>query len=349
MNINNHVNILKNGINTWNLWRKENPDIMPNLRSVNFYNEFKTGNNIYGLPHFENGNFKNTNLFGASLRNSTFINCFFDNSQIHNSDLVDAYFEKCSFINVGMRVSRLGNATFRNCTFKNVDMSYCSANDTNFEGSHFSSTFLQYGRFVSNNFKNTIMERCHVYGISIWDLDIENSIHKNFIITKNKQSKISVDNLELAQFIYLLINNQKLREIIDTITSKVVLILGNFSKERKKVLDNIKNILSKNDLVPILFDFEKPSSRNLTETIFTLAHMSKFVIADLSKARSIPHELSAVIPRLQSVNFYPIIFNDEKEYEMFEEFKGYSWVKSINRYNKNNVLKVIEEIVIDEK
>jgi hypothetical protein len=37
---------------------------------------------------------------------------------------------------------------------------------------------------------------------------------------------ITVDNIEVAQFIYLMLHNQKIRDVIDTITSKAVLILG---------------------------------------------------------------------------------------------------------------------------
>jgi hypothetical protein len=78
---------------------------------------------------------------------------------------------------------------------------------------------------------------------------------------------ITVDNLEMAQFLFLLLNNQKIREVIDTITSKAVLILGRFTRSRKSVLDAIRDALRRQNHLPILFDFESPSSRDLTETI----------------------------------------------------------------------------------
>ena len=71
-----------------------------------------------------------------------------------------------------------------------------------------------------------------------------------------------MDNLEVAQFIYLLLNNAKIREVIDTITSKVVLILGRFTPERKVVLDALREELQKRDYVPVLFDFDKPDKES---------------------------------------------------------------------------------------
>jgi hypothetical protein len=87
--------------------------------------------------------------------------------------------------------------------------------------------------------------------------------------------EITVDNLEVAQFLYLLLDNKNIRRIINTITSKVVLILGRFTPERKAVLDAIRDELRKRDYLPVLFDFEKPSSRDITETVSTLAHMAR--------------------------------------------------------------------------
>ena|SRR5450631_2723 len=77
--------------------------------------------------------------------------------------------------------------------------------------------------------------------------------------------------IEVAQFIYLLLHNDKIREVIDTVTAKAVLILGRFTDERKAVLDALRDELRKRDCLPILFDFEKPRSRDTDETITLLA------------------------------------------------------------------------------
>lgn len=74
-----------------------------------------------------------------------------------------------------------------------------------------------------------------IYGISAWNVQLDGTIQSSLIITPYGEPMITVDNLEVAQFIYLLLNNNKIRDVIDTVTSKVVLILGRFTDERKEI------------------------------------------------------------------------------------------------------------------
>jgi hypothetical protein len=67
-----------------------------------------------------------------------------------------------------------------------------------------------------------------------------------------------------------LLNYQKIREVIDSITSKAILILGRFMPPRKQVLDTIRDALHRHNYLPILFYFDSPSSRDLTVYIASL-------------------------------------------------------------------------------
>jgi hypothetical protein len=72
-------------------------------------------------------------------------------------------------------------------------------------------------------------------------------------------------------------------------TSKVVLVLGRFSDLlRKAVLDGLRTKLRKFNLLTIIFDFDRPTDKDLTETIQMLAGMSMFVIADITSPKSTP-------------------------------------------------------------
>jgi hypothetical protein len=80
-----------------------------------------------------------------------------------------------------------------------------------------------------------------------------------------------------------------------------VLILGRFTERRKKVLDAIRDELRKRDYLPVLFDFDPASSQTTIDTISTLAHMSRFIVADLTDAKSILGELERITTTLQLV------------------------------------------------
>jgi hypothetical protein len=115
-----------------------------------------------------------------------------------------------------------------------------------------------------------------------------------------------------------MLNNQKVRDVIDTITSKAVLILGRFTDERKEILGALRDELRKRGYLPILFDFEKLSSRSTDETITLLARMARFVIADISDAKSVLQELRGIVPDLPSVPVQPIILTMQEEPGMFD-------------------------------
>jgi len=157
-----------------------------------------------------------------------------------------------------------------------------------------------------------------------------------------------VDDLEIAQFIYLLLNNDKFRKVIDQVSSKMVLILGRFTEERKQVLECVRAALRQHNYLPVLFDFEKPANRDLTETIGILAHLARFIIADITSPRSVPQELERIVPDLPNVPIQPIIYSSDEEYGMIEHYKHYQWFLECFRYdNVDMLISSIKENVIN--
>jgi hypothetical protein len=150
---------------------------------------------------------------------------------------------------------------------------------------------------VETNFEGANLTGCSVYGIAAWNINLAGAQQSDLVITRANEPVITVDNLEVAQFIYLLLHNDKIRGVIDTITSKAVLILGRFTPERKAVLDAMREALRQRNYLPILFDFERPTDRDFTETIMTLAGMCLFIIADITNPKSSPLELQAAVPK----------------------------------------------------
>ncbi len=318
-------------------------------------------------------NFKKATLIKVDLLGATLVETNFSGADLRNADLSQtalskSNFEKANlsnskFSHAGFNLASLKNVTATNANFFNAYLGKTNMTNGNWEGTNFfaanfseanltncnfSHTNLNRTIFVRTNMSKITIQNASVYGVSVWDIIGKIKNQNDLIITPKELSAITVDELEMAQFIYLLINNTKIRNAIDTITSKAVLILGRFYKERKDVLDALRDELRKRNYVPIVFDFEKPTSRDLTETISTLAQMSRFIIADITDAKSIPQELSHIIPNNPSLPVATIIAKKYAAYSMYEHFERYPWVLPIYKYtSKNQLLKVIKEKVID--
>jgi uncharacterized protein YjbI with pentapeptide repeats len=301
-------------------------------------------------------------LEGAYLRNARLVRTNLAEANLYSADLSEAVLDKANLSGAHLNRANLNAATLNDAHLIDSDLS-----DAEFIGAHLNGADLSNAKLIRTNFTNADLKRVNfsgafllrtilddaditgsqVYGVSVWDVRLKNTTQGNLLITAPSAPVISVDNLEVAQFIHLLLNNKTIRHVIDTITSKVVLILGRFTPERQTILDAIRDELRKRDYLPVLFDFEKPSNRDITETVSTLAHMARFVIADLSDPKSIPHELAHVAPLLPSVPIMPLIVRPQKEYAMFEHFFGFGHVLKPFRYrDETHLLSVLNDKII---
>jgi hypothetical protein len=103
------------------------------------------------------------------------------------------------------------------------------------------------------------------------------------------------------------------------------------------VLRSLADALRARGFVPVLFDFERPASRDFTETVTTLAHLSRFIVADLTDPASLPKELEAIVPRL-AVPVVPLLEKGHRPYEMFSDYWKYDWVLGIVEYRSTKGL-----------
>ena len=322
-----HLEVLKKGAEEWNNWRKEKPEIRPMLYNADLSRQ----------------------TFAVNLRGANFANANLIDAKLIDADLEGANFHEANLKGANLYKARLRDANFCRADLYETDLSEATLINANLQGAQLAKTIFE-GAHISE---------CKVYGMSAWDLNLKGAEQRDLIIRyrhpsetdlaeSNDEDQITVYDLRVAQFIYLLLNNKNIRDAIDTITCKTVLILGRFTPERKAILDALRDELRKHEeLVPIVFDFEKPQSRNLTETVSTLAHMARFVIADLTDAKSIPQELERIVPALPSVPVQPIILDSQYEYAMFKDFMDFFSVLKPFRYaGREDLLRSLPDKVI---
>src|SRR2546421_9595116 len=278
-------------------------------------------------------NFSGVNFTGANLSNLSF----------RGSNLRGANISKANLRGTDLTEIDLSGRNLQGLDLSGANLSESDLSEADFSRTTLIGADLTRAILIKTILNDAILTNCHIYGASVWDVQLEREEQSDLVITPSNQSALTVDNLKVAQFIHLLLNNKEIRNTIDTITSKVVLILGNFSHNRKPVLDAIKNVLRKpNKYVPVLFDFNGPESQDLEETIIMLAHMPRFIMTDMTDPRSVPHELRAIIPDLRSVPIQPLIEASQKEYGMFNIYKAYPWVLPLYYYRDEDLTSLLE-------
>jgi hypothetical protein len=238
-----------------------------------------------------------------------------------NPDILHPDLSGAALYGANLRRAYLFRAHLFQANLSRADLSEANLSRANLNEANLSRADLSISSLIEADLKDADLTDCKIYGVSAWGLKLSKGTQqKNLVITKFPEPAITVDNIEVAQFVYLLLHNEKIRDVIDTITSKAVLILGRFTEDRKAVLDAIRDELRNRGYLPILFDFEKPSNRDITETVSLLARMARFVLADITDAKSIPQELSIIVPDLPSVPVQPLLLKGSAEYSMFEHF-----------------------------
>jgi hypothetical protein len=289
-----HVALLKQGVAAWNTWRNENSDVLvfratslggANVRVANLRVADLTGADLSGAGLF-GANLAVANLSGARLRGA-----FLNEANLYGADLTGANLYLAHLVGTDLLEANLTRANLVGANLVGADLSGSNLHGADLRGARLLNAVL-----VNTDLTDADLTGCRVFGVSAWRLKLQRAKQLNLIITPENEPEITVDNIEVAQFIYLMLNNRKVREVIDTITSKAVLILGRFTPDRKAVLDALREELRKRHYLPILFDFEKPRTLSTDETITLLARMARFVVADISDAKSVLQELRAIVP-----------------------------------------------------
>lgn len=138
-----HVKILEQGVNAWNKWRIDNPNINPNLVQIELEN-----------VNLQEINFVRTNLYGTKIINSKL-----DNSILSVSELMNASFIKSSLRRANLNFARLNNSNLDRVDFTDTDFSNVELDDSKLRSCNFSFT----------DFTKASLKRVEISDAIFWD------------------------------------------------------------------------------------------------------------------------------------------------------------------------------------
>ena len=309
-----HIAQLRKGVAAWNEWREKNPNIHPKLSRAHLSEADLSG------AHLNGANLSGADLSEANLREADLQRAHLYKADLSGADLSEAHLYKADLQMAHVNGANLSDADLSGANLWGADLSGADLSGANLRMACLCAAIL-----VNTNLTGADLTNC--YGVSAWGVKLEKAKQQNLVITfPDDPAEITVDNIEVAQFVYLLIHNEKIRDVIDTIGKKGVLLLGRFTEGRIQVLEQLREKLRSLGFVPMVFNFDKPETKDLTETVRLLANLSRFVIVDITNPRSTPLELQAAVPDYM-VPFVPILEQGQTPFAMFVDLQNkYDWV-----------------------
>ncbi len=432
------LRIIQQGVEAWNKWREENPDERIDLRKASLFKANLSGANLsqadlresdlreanisraklsradlrkadISRADISNADISKASLFkaklgevdlhGADLRGTLLSRAHLAKANFHMAKLSGACLCEAGLSGADLREADLEDASLRFASLREADLSKASLRRSDLRGASLDKAIL-----IKTNLTDAILTDCRIHGISTWRLKLEGAEQKNLAVTPFPIS-ITIDNLEVAQSLYLLLHDKKIRGAIDAISLKAVLILGRlmpkrrivldalreelrgrgyifalflcsllysmknrgtiapaipkvvlilgrfmpekFMPKRRVVLDALREELRGRGYSPVLFPFKEPHPEDSCledsfledrlildpiETVSTLAHMARFIIADITDAKGLLTELESIVSGLPLVPVMPIVPYTGYEDGLLKQIRRYPWVLEPYRY-----------------
>jgi uncharacterized protein YjbI with pentapeptide repeats len=346
-----HIQLMKR-VAAWNAWRRKNPDVRPDLREASLRGRRLGGANL-AKANLGGADLSNAHLRLANLRGAILSAAQLSRANLYGANLIEAELTGTDLGSANLRSANLSNATLGGTTLSGANL--CGANligasliNADLIKANLTGADLQHANLLDTDLTDADLTGCRVYGVNAWGLKLERAEQQNLIITPEYEAQVTVDNIELAQFVYLLLHNEKIRNVIDTIGKKGVLLLGRFTEGRIKILERLREKLRSLDYVPIVFNFDKPKTKDFTETVRLLANLARFVIVDITNPRSAPLELEATV-RNYMVPFVPILQKGQgSPFSMYADLQKFDWVlKPVIRYpSADRLIEVFEDKIV---
>jgi uncharacterized protein YjbI with pentapeptide repeats len=310
------------GANLRRAFLKEADLTAATLDGTELYGADLTGANL-SAAYLSETNLSWADLTGADLSEASLDGANLSEANLHGANIRKAFLKEADLTAAYVSNASLIGADLTGADLSGANLSEANLSRANLAGANLSEANLSGASLVDADITNADLTGCRIYGVSAWGLKLsDETSQRNLIITRTGEPEITVDNIEVAQFVYLLLHNEKIRDVIDTVGKKGVLLLGRFTEGRIAVLERLRAELRERGYLPIVFNFDKPETKDFTETVRLLAGLSHFVIADVTNPKSAPLELQATVPEIM-VPFLPIIEEGEKPFSML----GDLWIK----------------------
>jgi uncharacterized protein YjbI with pentapeptide repeats len=185
-----HVVQIMRGREVWNAWRKENPDIVPDLRGADLRSadlrsaDFLTASRREDVcrMNLRNANLQSANLRCVNLRNASLqsanlqsanlIGALLNNAVLYGADLGNALLNNAVLNGADLRSARLSGADLRRADLSNADLSSVDLTRTNLNGADLRYARLRYARLRNADLRHEDLRHADLSNADLSNADL---------------------------------------------------------------------------------------------------------------------------------------------------------------------------------
>ena len=324
------LQILRQGVEKWHEWRKQNPQVEADLSSADL-----TGMNLRGIDlswtNLNGSDLRRTDLSGAYLGMATLLGANlseadlgskevridhlvhrFAGASLTSTDLRGVNLSKARLIGVDLsgadlRGAMLNEANLEQANLDQANLAGAKLIRANLQQAHLFAADLSGADMHEANLQGTFlgsailhdldMTQCNVSGVDAGGSYLQNTSQRDLVVPVF-QMPVGVDSLEAAQLISYVLNHADMWQVVDELKTKIVLLLGYFEWRRRNMVTIWSGELYDRGYLPVVF--EQAKDQSMPHLLSNLMRIARFVIVDITEIDRIIKDLSFDLSHIAS-------------------------------------------------
>ncbi len=193
-----HLKILEKGVSVWNDWRKDNPDVRPDLSETNFSDADLSKTDL-SKTDLSNADLRKANLRKANLSLADLSFAYLSLADLREADLSFANLSNADLIKADLRKALLSDANFSNANLRdanlsNANLSYVNLSDANLKEANFSEAVLGLANFSNSFLFKTKFNKAHFGYTTITSCDLQKTLGLS-MVRHLRPSSIGLDTI----------------------------------------------------------------------------------------------------------------------------------------------------------
>ncbi|HPO09146.1 MAG TPA: pentapeptide repeat-containing protein, partial [bacterium] len=189
----NHLAILHEGVDPWNAWRQENPEIIPDLAGANLARKNLNGIDLSGAnlagasfsrAYLREAKLEETNLCDADLREINLSDALMDRADLSRANLTGADLFRVHLCRASLSGANLKRAKIVEAYLDASDISQANLTKVDcfvvdFRGARMAEAILDHAKFFACDFTGADLVEARLWGTELFEANLTQAILQN--------------------------------------------------------------------------------------------------------------------------------------------------------------------------